>query len=153
MRRLSLPIAAAITLAASLGGYALHGLMAPDVSTQHASPALAVAPATSARQGGVAVTYEAAVAESAPVQVQLVFDAPDARSVALVGDFNDWDAARAPMRSEGGGVWSTTLTLRPGRYVYAFVVNDREWRTDPRTPRVKDPDLGTESSVMIVGAR
>ncbi len=31
--------------------------------------------------------------------------APNARRVALIGDFNGWDARRDPMRAEAGGVW------------------------------------------------
>src|SRR5262245_20589560 len=44
--------------------------------------------------------------ESALNAFQFVLVAPQASSVALVGDFNDWDPARSPMRT-AQGVWAT----------------------------------------------
>src|ERR1043166_880584 len=38
--------------------------------------------------------------------LQFVLVAPQAASVSLVGDFNDWDPARAPMQT-AQGVWAT----------------------------------------------
>ena len=81
---------------------------------------------------------------------QFVLVAPQASSVALVGDFNDWDPARSPMQT-AQGVWATTVPLAPGRYRYAFLVNGVEWRADPGAPRARDDEFGTPSSVITVG--
>lgn len=81
---------------------------------------------------------------------QFVLVAPQASSVALVGDFNDWDPARSPMRT-AQGVWATTVPLAPGRYRYAFLVNGVEWRADPGAPAARDDEFGTPSSVITVG--
>jgi Glycogen recognition site of AMP-activated protein kinase len=81
---------------------------------------------------------------------QFVFTAPQAASVALVGDFNDWDPKRSPMRT-ANGVWATAVQLTPGRYRYAFLVNGVEWRADPAAPTAKDDEFGTPSSVVTVG--
>ncbi len=86
--------------------------------------------------------------------LQFVLVAPQAASVALVGDFNDWDPARSPMQTaHGGGVWATVVRLAPGRYRYAFLVNGVEWRADPSAPAAKDDEFGTPSSVVTVGGR
>jgi len=83
---------------------------------------------------------------------QFVLVAPQAASVSLVGDFNDWDPTRSPMQTaQGGGIWATTLPLAPGRYRYAFLVNGVEWRADPGAPRARDDEFGTPSSVITVG--
>ncbi|MGH7529550.1 MAG: isoamylase early set domain-containing protein [Gemmatimonadales bacterium] len=83
--------------------------------------------------------------------LEFVLVAPRATSVALVGDFNDWDPARTPMRpSRNGAAWATEVALAPGRYRYAFLVNGREWRADPAAPRVVDDEFGTPSSVVTV---
>jgi hypothetical protein len=81
---------------------------------------------------------------------QFVLVAPQASSVSLVGDFNDWDPARSPMQT-AHGVWATVLPLAPGRYRYAFLVNGVEWRADPGAPAAGDDEFGTPSSVVTVG--
>ncbi len=83
---------------------------------------------------------------------QFVLVAPQAASVSLVGDFNDWDPARSPMHTDQG-VWATVVPLAPGRYRYAFLVNGVEWRADPAAPRAIDDEFGTPSSVVTVGGK
>jgi hypothetical protein len=39
----------------------------------------------------------------------------------------------------------------PGRHVYAFMVDDSLLVLDPRAPKSRDPDLGAEGSIRIVG--
>ena len=90
--------------------------------------------------------------ESALDPFQFVLVAPQASSVALVGDFNDWDPARSPMQT-AQGVWATTVPLAPGRYRYAFLVNGVEWRADPGAPAAHDDEFGTPSSVITVGGK
>ena len=83
---------------------------------------------------------------------QFVLVAPQAASVSLVGDFNDWDPARSPMQT-AHGVWATVVPLAPGRYRYAFLVNGSEWRADPGAPAARDDEFGTPSSVVTVGGK
>ena len=84
--------------------------------------------------------------------VQLVLRAPAAHRVTVVGDFNGWDASATTMtRDPASGMWSQTLALRPGRHVYAFVVDDSVWMRDPRTPAAPDADFGRPGSVLLVG--
>ncbi len=90
---------------------------------------------------------------SAAGAVPFVVYAPGARSVALVGDFNDWDKAATPLRPTGStGAWVVTVALPPGRYRYAFVVDGTRWLADPGAPRAPDDDFGTPNSVLTVGA-
>jgi 1,4-alpha-glucan branching enzyme len=72
--------------------------------------------------------------------------------VSVVGDFNGWDARADTMtRDPATGLWSHTLALRPGRHVYAFVVDDSVWMRDPRGPEAVDEDFGRPGSVLLVG--
>lgn len=87
-----------------------------------------------------------------PDPFQFVLVAPQASSVSLVGDFNDWDPARSPMQT-AHGVWATVVPLAPGRYRYAFLVNGVEWRADPGAPAARDDEFGTPSSVVTVGGK
>ncbi len=86
-----------------------------------------------------------------PAPVQFVLVVPQARSVALVGDFNDWDVASLPLtRGPAAGVWSVTVPLEPGRYRYTFVIDGTRWMADPLVPAVED-EFGRPNSVITVG--
>ena len=92
-----------------------------------------------------------ALAAGAPASVTFVFLAPEARSVALAGDFDGWDPARLPMQRQGSGLWTVDVPLAPGRYQYAFVVDGRRFTADPSAPRATGDDFGTPTSVVTVG--
>lgn len=95
----------------------------------------------------------AALVDSVQV-VQFVLVAPDAQTVTLVGDFNDWQADATPMRAASSGrVWSVQVPLSTGRHRYAFVVDDNRWVPDPSAPRASGDDFGTPSSVVTVAER
>jgi len=85
--------------------------------------------------------------------VQFVLFLPDARTVTVVGDFNDWDPAATPLTaSRPGGMWVVSVPLTPGRHHYAFVVNGTRWIADPAAPPARDEDFGSPNSVVTVGA-
>jgi hypothetical protein len=86
--------------------------------------------------------------EGPRVQVELELADVAARSVAVAGDFNDWDAAK--MERGADGVWRIRLSLEPGRYRYAFVVDDDRWVADPRAPTVVDSGYGGANAVLEV---
>ena len=116
-------------------------------------PATAVTPPATASAPSVA-PVDARLARDAKglTTVQVVLRAPDAQRVSVVGDFNGWDsAADAMTRDPVSGLWSHTLALRPGRHVYAFVVDDSVWMRDPRSPEAADEDFGRPGSVLRVG--
>jgi hypothetical protein len=95
-------------------------------------------------------TSEKSVATSVePVQFVLV--APDAHSVAVVGDFNDWGLNdTALVASNHQGVWSVTAPVPAGVHRYAFVINGKEWVPDPSAPRSSSDDFGMPSSALVV---
>jgi hypothetical protein len=87
-----------------------------------------------------------------PVAFQFLLVAPQAASVSLVGDFNDWDPAHTPMSAtEPAGLWTAIVPLEPGRYRYAFLVDGAQWLPDPAAPRAGDDEFGVPSSVVTVG--
>jgi|SRR5919109_585063 hypothetical protein len=100
-----------------------------------------------------AVAPGGAIATAAPVpqMTRFVFVARSASSVAIVGDFNDWQEAASPMRRESEGVWAITIPLAPGRYHYTFVVDGTKWVADPLAPRTIEDDFGRPNSVITVG--
>ncbi len=77
------------------------------------------------------------------------FNAPNARSVQLVGSFTHWQQAPINLRRGGDGIWRTSIELEPGTHHYRFLV-DGEWRDDPEcTVRVANP-FGTQNAVRQV---
>lgn len=134
--------AAGLLAAASLAiGFALRG------------PADGTDELMSATEGATIPVQPAADAGAASraVPVSMVFDLANAKSVAVVGDFNGWDPAAAPMQRVGAnGPWSTTLLARPGRHTYAFLVDGTTLMADPLAPRATSPDFGGDASVMMV---
>lgn len=103
-------------------------------------------------------TGEFAVPKQASGQVRdtvyvtrFVFVAPDAKQVAVVGDFNGWDTDSTHLvRHAGDGVWTVDVPLRPGRYDYAFYVDGERWVADPAAPPAVGDTFGRPSSVVTV---
>jgi 1,4-alpha-glucan branching enzyme len=83
--------------------------------------------------------------------VRLKLVAPASSRVVVVGDFNNWDPAATPLRSNGReGVWTVELRLKPGRYHYTFLVDGRKWVRDPAEPPAPESDFGAPTSVLTV---
>ena len=133
-----------------LGGLGLAGALA-------ASLMLAVSvgndpPAAAEQVAAAAPVVDSATIAVPPVQtVQFVLRAPRARSVTLVGDFNDWDIASTPLQRAAGDMWTVTIPLTAGRYTYTFIVDGKRWVADPSAPRAPADEFGQPSSVVTVG--
>ena len=81
--------------------------------------------------------------------IELTLATSASSGVAVVGDFNDWDP-QATMLTRRGDRWSTTLSLRPGRYRYTFLVDGARWMADPNMVPSADPDFDRPTSVLTV---
>ena len=93
-------------------------------------------------------------ASDALKSVQFVLVAPDAQRVALVGDFNGWDAEATPLAPGARqGAWSVTVQLPAGWHAYAFVIDGARWVHDPGAPRAPEDEFGGPRSVVVVGDR
>jgi len=142
-----------VAIDAALDGRVMREIAQASPPRRRVWPRWSAAAAAAAALGAVLIARPwARNATSRADTLQFVLVAPQAASVSLVGDFNDWDPARSPMQT-AHGIWATALRLAPGRYRYAFLVNGVEWRADPGAPRAKDDEFGTPSSVVTVGGR
>jgi len=81
------------------------------------------------------------------VTVQFALELPGAQSVALAGDFNNWDAGTAKLVNNNG-VWSIDLKVKPGRYQYAFVIDGKKWIADPRSEQYVESGFGSKNSIL-----
>ena len=83
-----------------------------------------------------------------------VFVTHDASKVALVGDFNQWNADATPMtRIANSNAWTVTVPLSVGRHVYSFYAvgaDGEKWLNDPTAPATPDDGFGRRNSVILV---
>lgn len=146
-RRWRLSGFAGLVAAAAIVGFFARGQL------NRSTPSASVA-STASGLGAPLVAAVNGEADVRPIPQQFVFRSATARRVSVVGDFNEWNAVRAPMiREAAGDLWSVTIPIAPGRHMYGFMVNDSTFALDQdaRVARARDPDLGVEGSVVIVG--
>ena len=85
------------------------------------------------------------------VEQQFTIESGQARQVALVGDFNQWNPRRHRLHRDGRtSRWVIKVQLPAGLHKYAFIVNDSVWTTDPSAVRTIDRDFGVTSSLVLV---
>jgi len=78
--------------------------------------------------------------------------ATDAKSVCIVGDFNNWSIHSHPMRKLKSGDYTITLELEPGReYQFRYFIDEVRWENDWRADKyVRSPYGDSDNSVVIV---
>jgi chromosome partitioning protein len=75
---------------------------------------------------------------------------PRAETVALAGDFNNWQPVTTPMERVGeSGVWQTKIKVPQGTYRYRLVV-DGQWQQDPYNERSELNPYGEYNSILEV---
>ena len=82
--------------------------------------------------------------------VSFHINAPDASSVAIAGDFTNWNNTPRDLRRRKDGVWWGVLRLSPGVYQYKFLIDGMHWQEDPANPNQVPNDQGTHNSVLEV---
>ncbi len=85
-------------------------------------------------------------------RVLFTLEAPEAKETFLVGDFNDWDAKKHPMKKRKRGDWEKIVMLPPGTYEYKYLV-DGEWWNDPRNEALSQNCFGTHNNVVTIGPK
>ena len=81
--------------------------------------------------------------------VNFICNAPQARSVNLVGDFNAWSPSAHPMKQMADKAWLLTVELKHGHHRYAFLV-DGQLTLDPRAQGITRNDKGERVSLVPV---
>lgn len=82
---------------------------------------------------------------------RIVYYAPDADSVSVLGDFNGW-TGEIPFKPRGEeGYWLAELHVKPGEYSYVLLVDGKELPGDPLADYIIDDDFGSKNSVVRIG--
>ena len=87
---------------------------------------------------------------AATIYVQFVLEAPSAQSVAVAGDFNEWEGEHQLIDTDGDGVWTGRIAVEPGIHEYMFVVDGQEWVTPPGAEGYRDDGFGNRNAVVTV---
>lgn len=111
-------------------------------------PARVVGPPTGGGGDQSASTTDA----TGVVYVQFVFEAPSARSVAVAGDFSEWEPTFTLEDVDGDGIWTGRVPVEPGVHTYMFLIDGTDWRTDPLAERYADDGFGNRNAVLAVTA-
>jgi hypothetical protein len=148
-RRATLLSIAGVGVAAAVAGFMVRGLMPAHAVSSPTVPSSAMASANP--QPNEPFRPVSTAGDVALVPHQFVLRNEVARRISVVGDFNTWDPRSAPMTRAADGVWSAVIAVPPGRHVYGFMIDDSLFTLDPRAATVRDPDLGTNGSVVLVG--
>jgi 1,4-alpha-glucan branching enzyme len=77
--------------------------------------------------------------------------APEAKSVYIVGDFNNWNARANPMKKWENGDYTTKLDLDKGKeYQFLYLIDDSKWENDWNADKyVKSPYGDNDNSVVM----
>ena len=78
--------------------------------------------------------------------------APSAKSVCIVGDFNNWNIHGNRMKKLKNGDYCITLNLEPGReYQFRYFIDESKWENDWNADKyVKSPLGDSDNSVIEV---
>ena len=88
---------------------------------------------------------------SAEVQFSLKINDSKVHTVAIAGDFNDWNPKANILEDpEGDGIWTGTLKLEPGRYEYMFVLDGEKWLPDPNALRYVKDGFGNKNAILEI---
>ena len=76
-------------------------------------------------------------------------DAPGAKAVYLVGDFNHWNPTTHPMERRVDGCWFLQVLLTHGHHQYRFLVDGKPI-LDPHAAGVAHNEVNEEVSLVAV---
>jgi DNA-directed RNA polymerase omega subunit len=78
--------------------------------------------------------------------------APGAKSVCIVGDFNNWNTRANPMKRQENGDYEISLKCEPRKeYQFRYLIDDSKWENDWNADKyVKSPLGDSDNSVVVV---
>jgi len=77
--------------------------------------------------------------------------APDAKTVSVVGDFNNWNVKQSRMKKLSNGDFTLTLPLPcSGEYNFRYLVDAEKWENDWFADKYIPNEYGEDNSVVVV---
>ena len=82
--------------------------------------------------------------------IDFILTMPNVSKVMVAGSFNNWNFKETPLKkSSSNNTWRRSVTLKPGRYEYKFLV-DVQWWNDPKCSNVVGNSFGSQNSILEV---
>jgi 1,4-alpha-glucan branching enzyme len=77
--------------------------------------------------------------------------APDAKSVHIVGDFNNWNISANPMKMLENGDYITKLDLETGKeYQFRYLIDESIWENDWNADKYVKSIYGDHDNSVII---
>lgn len=90
-------------------------------------------------------------AEAGKVMLRFVYIDDKAKSVAVAGDFNNWEPVElSRQKVNGETVWTGLISMSRGEHSYMFVKNGDKWVTDPLAPVQREDGFGNKNAVIYI---
>lgn len=85
------------------------------------------------------------------VMLRFVYIDDEANSVAVAGDFSDWEPIELTKQQVNGEqVWSGMVSMSRGEHNYMFIKDGSQWVTDPMAPVTRDDGFGNKNAVVYL---
>lgn len=81
--------------------------------------------------------------------VEFYIQTSPGKRVYLAGDFNRWDPYMTALKEKEPGLYSTELSIKPGRYAYYFLI-DGEPVPDPLNFQKNQSSTGEDVSILFI---
>jgi len=143
MLRVDLPLGRAVRASSAVGQSGPDPLLGTPSAT-YASAGISVELLEALRPPETPVVR---LLEGSPRRARFVVQAPEARSVEVLGDFSGWEPVT--MRFDGENRWVVEMELAPGLYHFGFRVDGVWWVPDDAPGRTQD-EWGRDTATLVV---
>lgn len=93
----------------------------------------------------------ASAADAQEVWVRFYHTDPNAASVAIIGDFSDWEPVALTEHALGGTtVWTGLVRVPRGEHRYMFLIDGETLVTDPLAPLQQDDGFGNRNVLLAL---
>lgn len=83
------------------------------------------------------------------VKVTFVQPVNGSESIAVLGDFNEWDARKGKLVKRANGTASASVTLEPGKsYRFRYLTADGTWLNDEEADEYAPNQFGTVDCII-----
>ena len=76
--------------------------------------------------------------------------APNASSVTIVGDFNNWNKSAHELKALKNGNYTITLDLQKGEYCFRYLIDGSKWENDWYADKYVPNSFGDDNSVVVL---